>query len=163
MKNEKYDVIVIGAGVGGPTAGAILAKKEGMKVLVLERSARIGGRDISFDLKKETVNSYRNLLGDSAYTWFVKSEPDISELFNKGYLDGFTVEAGIHTLMVTEKGRTNTCLSYLGKPLTLYPAVSAGWWHGGELSHFEQGSEKGGQFPLDEQRRSELNAEESIA
>jgi phytoene desaturase len=37
-----YDVIVIGAGVGGLGAGALLAK-QGRKVLVLEQSDRVGG------------------------------------------------------------------------------------------------------------------------
>ena len=32
---KKYDVIIIGAGIGGLTAGAILAKN-GKKVLILE-------------------------------------------------------------------------------------------------------------------------------
>jgi len=156
MKNESFDVIIIGAGVGGPTAGAILAQKGGAKVLVLERASRIGGRDISFRFNDENEETYRKLLGNAAYCRFVKSEPDLPELFTQGYLDGYTVEAGIHTLMVTEKGRTNTCLTYLGKPLTLYPAVSAGWWHDGELHHFEEGSEKGGNFPwMDEKDRSE--------
>ncbi len=163
MKSEKYDVVVIGAGVGGPTAGAILAKKEGMKVLVLEKSSRVGGRDISFNLGSESEDTYRKLLGDSAYTWYVKSEPELPELFSQGYLDGYTVEAGIHTLMVTERGRTDTCLTYLGKPLTLYPAVSAGWWHDSELYHFEHGSEKGGQFPwMDERDRSECGKINSL-
>ena len=38
----KYDVIVIGAGLGGLTAGAKLAR-EGMKVLVLEQHSAPGG------------------------------------------------------------------------------------------------------------------------
>lgn len=147
MGREKYDAIVIGAGVGGPACGAILAKKEGMKILVLEKASRVGGRDISFYLKDETAESYKKMIGTAAYTWFAKSEPDLPELFKQGYLKGFTVEAGIHTLMVTEKGRTNTCLTYLGKPLTLYPAISAGWWNGGKLHRFEHGSERGGSFP----------------
>ncbi len=37
-----YDVIVIGAGCGGITAGALLAK-QGRKTLVLEQSDRVGG------------------------------------------------------------------------------------------------------------------------
>ena len=37
-----YDVVVIGAGCGGMTAGALLAK-QGRKVLVLEQSSRVGG------------------------------------------------------------------------------------------------------------------------
>lgn len=147
MSQIKYDALVIGAGVGGPAAGAILAKKEGMKILVLEKASRVGGRDISFTLGDETAESYKKMIENAAYTRFVKSEPKLPELFKQGYLKGFTFEAGIHTLMVTEKGRTNTCLTYLGRPLTLHPAVSAGWWNGGKLYRFESGSEKGGNFP----------------
>jgi len=39
---EKYDVVIIGGGLGGLFCGAILSK-EGMKVLVLERHHTIGG------------------------------------------------------------------------------------------------------------------------
>ena len=163
MKNEKFDVVVIGAGVAGPAAGAILAKKEGMKVLVLEKASRIGGRDISFNFKSESVDTYKKSISEAAYTWFLRSEPDLPELFSQGYLDGYAFEAGIHTLMVTEKGRTNTCLTYLGKPLTLYPAVSAGWWHGGQLYRFEHGSERGGNFPwMDEKDRAECGKINSL-
>lgn len=42
MARNDYDVVIIGSGVGGLTSGALLAK-EGMKVLVLEQSHRIGG------------------------------------------------------------------------------------------------------------------------
>jgi protoporphyrinogen oxidase len=147
VSGRACDVIVIGAGVGGPTAGAILAKKEGMQVLVLEKASRVGGRDISFDFRDEKEETYRRLISEAAHTWFVNSEPDLPVLFKEGYLDGYTFEAGIHTLQITEKGRTNTCLSYLGKPLRLHPALSAGWWHKGRLYRFENGSERGGNFP----------------
>ncbi len=43
----KYDVIVIGAGLGGLTAGAKLAR-EGMKVLVLEQHSQPGGCATTF-------------------------------------------------------------------------------------------------------------------
>jgi phytoene dehydrogenase-like protein len=36
----QYDVVVVGAGLGGLTAGAILARA-GRKVLIIERSARL--------------------------------------------------------------------------------------------------------------------------
>ncbi|MGB2165416.1 MAG: FAD-dependent oxidoreductase, partial [Flavobacteriaceae bacterium] len=41
-KEEKYDTIVIGSGIGGLTAAAFLSK-EGQKVLVLERHYTAGG------------------------------------------------------------------------------------------------------------------------
>jgi phytoene dehydrogenase-like protein len=43
----RYDVIVIGAGLGGLTAGAKLAR-EGMKVLVIEQHSRPGGCATTF-------------------------------------------------------------------------------------------------------------------
>src|ERR1700694_3975897 len=43
----RYDVVVIGAGLGGLTAGAILAR-EGRKVLVVERSNSVGGAASSY-------------------------------------------------------------------------------------------------------------------
>ena len=44
----EYDVIVIGAGTGGLTSGALLAK-QGRKVLVLEQNERVGGCCSSFE------------------------------------------------------------------------------------------------------------------
>jgi len=43
----RYDVVVIGAGLGGLTAGAILAR-DGRKVLVIERSNSVGGAASSY-------------------------------------------------------------------------------------------------------------------
>jgi len=47
---KKYDVIIIGAGIGGLTAGAILAKN-GKKVLVLEKNPVPGGYAVNFKRK----------------------------------------------------------------------------------------------------------------
>ncbi len=51
---QKYDVIVIGAGLGGLTAGAKLAK-EGKKVLVIEQHDRPGGCATTFRRKDYTL------------------------------------------------------------------------------------------------------------
>ena len=40
--NEKYDVIIIGSGISGLTAGVLLAEK-GKKVLILEKHFKVGG------------------------------------------------------------------------------------------------------------------------
>ncbi len=44
---ERFDVVVIGAGLGGLTAGAILARA-GRKVIVIERSNSVGGAASSY-------------------------------------------------------------------------------------------------------------------
>ena len=46
--SKDYDVVVIGAGIAGLGAAAILAKDFGKKVLVLERAPFVGGRAVSF-------------------------------------------------------------------------------------------------------------------
>ncbi|MHC1591059.1 MAG: FAD-dependent oxidoreductase, partial [Candidatus Helarchaeales archaeon] len=43
MKMTSQDVIIIGTGVAGLSLGALLAKN-GFKVLLLEKSNKIGGR-----------------------------------------------------------------------------------------------------------------------
>lgn len=43
----RYDVVIIGAGLGGLTAGAILAR-EGCKVLIIERGNSVGGAASSY-------------------------------------------------------------------------------------------------------------------
>ncbi len=49
MKNQ-YDAIIIGAGLGGLTAGCFLAKNNA-KVLVIEQNSKAGGFAVSFKRK----------------------------------------------------------------------------------------------------------------
>lgn len=46
MARESYDVIVVGAGFGGSTCAALLAKR-GLKVLLVEKNTRAGGKAIT--------------------------------------------------------------------------------------------------------------------
>jgi len=48
MKRNEYDVIIIGAGIGGLTCGCYLAKA-GKKVLIIEQHYKVGGYCTSFD------------------------------------------------------------------------------------------------------------------
>ena len=45
--NERFDAIVIGAGIAGLGVAALLAKDHGQRVLVLERAPFVGGRALS--------------------------------------------------------------------------------------------------------------------
>jgi phytoene dehydrogenase-like protein len=49
-KRDKYDVIVVGAGPGGVTCAALLAKK-GLHVLVLDKNERVGGKQMRASIK----------------------------------------------------------------------------------------------------------------
>jgi phytoene dehydrogenase-like protein len=59
----KYDVVVIGAGAAGLSAGAILAKN-GKKVLVMEREKHLGGRAVAVPFEGYRLNLGGHLLED---------------------------------------------------------------------------------------------------
>lgn len=60
----KYDVVVIGAGAAGLTAGALLAKL-GKKVLVVDRDEYLGGRAMAIPHEGYRLNLGGHLLEDS--------------------------------------------------------------------------------------------------
>jgi len=47
MATENYDVIIVGAGFGGSSCAALLAKR-GLKVLLVEKNAKAGGKAMAF-------------------------------------------------------------------------------------------------------------------
>lgn len=54
MQRETYDVVVVGAGIGGLGAGALLAK-QGYKTLVVEKRDFVGGRFSSYEYEGFTL------------------------------------------------------------------------------------------------------------
>jgi phytoene dehydrogenase-like protein len=62
LQKEAYDVIIIGAGIGGLTCGCYLAKA-GMKVLIVEQHRKAGGYCTSFKRKGFTFDAAAHYLG----------------------------------------------------------------------------------------------------
>jgi prolycopene isomerase len=57
MADESYDVIVIGAGFGGSSCAGLLAKR-GLKVLLVEKNARAGGKAMSLSKNGFTYTAW---------------------------------------------------------------------------------------------------------
>ena len=62
MPSNKYDTVIIGAGLGGLLCAAILSK-EGYKVLVLEKNKQIGGCLQSFGLDSKLFDAAVHYIG----------------------------------------------------------------------------------------------------
>lgn len=65
MKNnleDKYDAIIVGAGISGLICGCYLAK-QGMKTLVIEKNSNVGGCCTSFKAKQFTFDAFAHSLG----------------------------------------------------------------------------------------------------
>ena len=95
MASKSFDVIVVGSGVGGLGTGAILAAKEGKKVLVLEKESFIGGRVLSFYGKDNQlwINNKRYSYKDlqkalaSTGTFITHDQPDFEQVVKKGWFN----------------------------------------------------------------------------
>ncbi|UCC59948.1 MAG: NAD(P)/FAD-dependent oxidoreductase [Dehalococcoidia bacterium] len=57
MAESRYDVIVVGAGFGGSACAGLLAKR-GLKVLLLEKNARAGGKAMTLSKKGFTYTAW---------------------------------------------------------------------------------------------------------
>src|SRR5699024_9561850 len=71
MTSNKWDVIVVGAGIAGLTAAAV-ARRAGKRVLVYEARDRVGGRARTHEVADGVV--------DMGSTWFWPNERLIAEL-----------------------------------------------------------------------------------
>jgi hypothetical protein len=125
MFARNYDVAIIGAGIGGLGVGAVLAAKEHMRVLVVEKESFLGGRAVSFSGKGNKIVSFDKEFSPqefktalaSTYTWIAKSEPELEVIFNKGLLDGYTFEGACHLSFWGNQGRISCLMKFLNRPI----------------------------------------------
>ncbi len=123
MPTEKFDSIVIGAGVAGMTAAAALAQDCGKKVVVFERAPFLGGRCLSYvgqgnkvvaDGIEMDARQFRKSL-PLASCYLGKCTPDIDTIFEQELLDGRTFEAGGHGLFWGNNNRADLVLEHFGQ------------------------------------------------
>ncbi|GBE05094.1 MAG TPA: NAD(P)/FAD-dependent oxidoreductase [Candidatus Moranbacteria bacterium] len=81
-KNNEYDAVIIGAGIGGLTCGCYLAKA-GLKVLIVEQHHKAGGYCTSFKRKGFTFDATTHYLGSFRENGPLRKVYDELELENK--------------------------------------------------------------------------------
>jgi phytoene dehydrogenase-like protein len=134
VNKEHYDVVIIGAGLGGLVTGAILAAKEGMKVIVLEKAPIIGGRTIC--LGKQHGSDYsasevREILGECLFSTIIKSEPDFDRIIEKGVLKDFIIEGGWHGVAAGDRSRLAWIGRALGRRISFCDGTGFAYWKDG--------------------------------
>lgn len=94
IKMNKKNICIIGAGIGGLTAGALLSK-EGFNVKIFEKESLVGGRALTLDMSSLTLENYKELL--SKFRMHIPfSEPPLATIFEKKMLDGYHLDLGFH-------------------------------------------------------------------
>jgi len=93
---NKKKVCIIGAGIGGLTAGALLLKK-GYSVDIFEKEPTVGGRALSLEMSSQTIDSYKQTLA-KFNTAIVFSEPPLEEIFKNKMFEGYILDLGFHMI-----------------------------------------------------------------
>ena len=131
--DDRYDVVIIGAGIGGLAAAGVLSK-EGRKVLVLDREDRPGGRALSIEgseVSERGSDWYRDVLGRH-YCYLADSRPDIESVVSERLLDGYTLDLGYHGVGCAGLGYFGRLTEYLGIEVEVNPC-DTGLYYAGEF------------------------------
>jgi phytoene dehydrogenase-like protein len=128
--SDNYDVVIVGCGIAGSAAGALLSNMDHRRVLILEASSQIGGRATSF--RGEAIrdaDQFRKTLALSAHSWVSdRTEPDLSTLIRNKALDGYVLEAGGRGAWFTNRGRVSQALALFNKASIFYANQGFVWY-----------------------------------
>ncbi|WCT05782.1 phytoene desaturase family protein [Rhodococcus qingshengii] len=157
MNTTQPDVIIVGAGLGGLISGALLAKLEGKRVLVLERNPDIGGKVMSYGYPHNpdlTESEYRTSLAACGHSKIVYSEPEFSSIVDDhGLFKNWIVDTGWHQMSLGPRNRFSQLATALGKKIDVSPTKGFHYFEDGkykQLSEIAAGWPKESQ---DERRR----------
>lgn len=153
----KPDVIIVGAGLGGLISGALLAKMEGKRVLVIERNPDIGGKIMSYGYLHNpdiTEAEYRTSLAACGHSKIVYSEPDFPEIMEKHELfKKWIVDTGWHQMSVGPRNRFAQLAQALGKKIPISPTIGFLYYEGGRFKQISEIAAGWPQESQDERRR----------
>ncbi|MBI1735792.1 MAG: FAD-dependent oxidoreductase [Candidatus Rokubacteria bacterium] len=135
---DRFDIVAVGAGLGGLCAAALLAAREGRRILVLERASQLGGRATSFvGQELASWDDYARPLGVAGRTRVHRAIPDADTIVREHRLDGYVFETGIHGIFPW--GRITHILNAIGKPVPLAPNDAAAFYSGGRFHRVRRG------------------------
>lgn len=95
-EDDQQRICIIGAGIAGLTAAALLSKK-GYHVTVFEKESVLGGRALSVDGKTLDKASLKTI--HAHYQSFIAfSDPDVETMIQMNLLDGYALDLGYHAI-----------------------------------------------------------------
>lgn len=92
----KKSIGIIGAGIAGLTAGALLAKK-GYDVSIFEKQAQLGGRALALDGSSLTIEQYKHILKQN-HCFVADSTPSLEDIFHENLLKNYSIDLGYHAI-----------------------------------------------------------------
>lgn len=114
----KKKICIIGAGIGGLTAGALLLKN-GYSVDIFEKEPTVGGRALSLEMSSQTIESYKQTLA-KFNTSIVFSEPSLEEIFQNKMFEGYTLDLGFHMIGSGIVNKLKTIMMEYFENITIY-------------------------------------------
>lgn len=121
---EQHDVIIVGGGVGGLVTGALLTKRAGREVLLLEKQRSVGGRVMSFGGPHGSYSAaeYRNVLKHACGVRLVHCDPPLEQIVDEHKIfDRFILDPGWHLVTAAHRNRFSLLAEALGKEIAVKP------------------------------------------